>query len=101
MLHYLLLGLPTGLLVGGFGGILICGIFECKRLASNIIIAISIITMTIIGGLCFKHDITEWNSGYCVKCGSLYELKAVSGSGSLKTRYYQCTNDKCLYEITR
>lgn len=84
--------LLIGIMAGGFPGILWSGF--CKHKLSKFLctsLMILVFTLFAYGGI--SSELTSFNNGYCIRCGTKYQALTHRDSQT----YYECPN--CHYGV--
>lgn len=83
-----------GIMVGGFSGLYFAIMFD-KKIYKILIISLSIITVSLFTMIGMKSEINNFNNGYCIRCGTKYEIVTHKNSQT----YYECPD--CYFGIWR
>ena len=88
-MEFVISGIILGIISGCLPGLGIANLFDNTKKSHEIIIIIATIAIfSIICGLGLKSENDNFNSGYCVECGTKY--KAITHKNS--QTYYECPN---------
>lgn len=88
-MEFLISGVILGIIAGGFPGLCLANLSDNTKKSHKIMIVIAtIVIFSVICGIGLKSENDNFNSGFCVGCGTKYEAITHENNQT----YYECPN---------